>query len=233
MIKNQVSINKQLNIDIKIFITMYPNVIFVDKNNKQTLLRNKSKKIYFTENKIINNIPNSIRVIIFTYCFNKLTDNLPEHITNITFGNIFNQLVNNLPNSILFLTFGDNFNQSVDKLPNSIIKIQFGINFKQPIHNLPNFAGKIKTTINNNQIVNKFLKSQAKLIFNIKCQKEMKRSCKLNFLPPTIEFVNLIYNTMCCRMYYKINDFKIHNYELINNDVLVDCLYYKRKLDNI
>ena len=77
-------------------------------------------------NQPIDNLPDSLTHLTFSYCFNQPIDNLPDSLTHLSFGDNFNQTVDKLPNSITHLTFGKKFDQSVDNLPNTITHLTLG-----------------------------------------------------------------------------------------------------------
>lgn len=110
---------------------------------------NTLKKIRFGEqfNKSVNNLPNSIEILIFGRYFNQPVNNLPCSLTHITFGYEFNQPIDNLPTGLKYIRFtiASKFKQSIDNLPNSLEYLLFGYlcEFSGSLENLPNSIKKI------------------------------------------------------------------------------------------
>lgn len=81
----------------------------------------------FNESLDPDDIPPSIRVLIFGNHFNQSLDNLPPTIEVIIFPNYsnFNWPLNNLPVKLKAIIFGKNYNQNLNLLPSSLLFVEF------------------------------------------------------------------------------------------------------------
>ena len=81
---------------------------------------------------VAENLPSTIKNLIFGWNFNQQVDNLPSKIKYLMFGKNFNQLVDNLPNSVKHLILGNEFNMPIDALREctELEEIILGNNFK-------------------------------------------------------------------------------------------------------
>ena len=92
-------------------------------------------------NKPVENLPSSLKTLIFGFHFNQRVDNLPPNLNKLIFDHDFNQPIDNLPvglNSLVFRYYwlGSKFNQPISHLPPDLTRIAFGKNFNQDIDNL-------------------------------------------------------------------------------------------------
>ena len=79
------------------------------------------------------NLPSSLKKIIFGRHFNKPIKYLSPLLEHLEFDTKFNQPINNLPETLKYLKFGDNFNQSIHYLPKTLTYLKFGDDFNHPI----------------------------------------------------------------------------------------------------
>ena len=92
----------------------------------------------------VDNLPDSVKKIVFDCYFNDCVDNLPKSVKKIEFGYYFNQTVNKLPNSVKYIKFGCKFNQKIDKLPKQLKSLKLGDNFNKKIDKLPEQLKSLK-----------------------------------------------------------------------------------------
>jgi len=76
------------------------------------------------------------KILCFGLRFNQNVDNIPNNIRQIQFSYDFNQSVDNLPTEIMIIDFSYYFNKSVDFLPSGLKCLSLGPKFNQPIDNL-------------------------------------------------------------------------------------------------
>jgi hypothetical protein len=84
--------------------------------------------------------PNPIEVIKFPPKFNEPIDNLPNTVKKIIFSrhnSKFNCKIDDLPTSLEFLETGYSFNQPINSLPQSVTYLVLGKKFSQSLDNLP------------------------------------------------------------------------------------------------
>ena len=156
---------------------------YVDANNLPKTL----KFIVFGRsfNQSVDNLPQTLISIKFGYCFNKNVDNLPKKLRIIKFGVWFNQTVDNLPPTVKFIIFGRRFNKSVDKLPQSLKSIIFGEIFNRPVDNLPEKLRYVVFDYWFNQNVDKLPQSLELITFGENFYQSLKN------LPKTVKKIKL------------------------------------------
>lgn len=96
----------------------------------------KSIKIYDEE--LLNDLPTSIKTIIFDKDFNKSVNGIiPDGIEKLIFGMKFNKKISNIPNSVKSLEFGFNWNMYLSDIPDHIEFVSFGMNYNNIIKEYP------------------------------------------------------------------------------------------------
>lgn len=211
------------NIDKKIIqvIIQYSveNIYFKNNYDKESKYNDKSSYNISNFDAYIDDLPISIKTIVFSDKFNNYLDNLPDSITSLTFGPKYFQPLDNLPNSLTTLKLYCKITASeLYDLPNSIIELTL---FNNEYTNYEYIPDTVKSlTILSDCKINKFPNSirQLHLFANVlfdelpdtityltigkefkrkfnKYPKELKEIKKYNlwkdnFVTSTIEYIN-------------------------------------------
>jgi hypothetical protein len=113
-----------------------------------------SKIIFPTKslfNKKINDLPNSLKLLVLGNKFNNQLNNLPDNLEVLFVGTEFNQDLNNLPSKlkILHFDFGSAFNSQIKNLPSKIKHLSLPSDkYNYQIFNTFNNCVKIKSGTN-------------------------------------------------------------------------------------
>jgi hypothetical protein len=100
------------------------NIYFKNNYDKESKYNDKSYHNISNFDVYIDELPISIKTIVFTDNFNNYLDNLQDSITSLTFGPKYSQALDKLPNSLITLKLYCNITASkLYDLPNSIIKL--------------------------------------------------------------------------------------------------------------
>lgn len=168
------------------YLTKFNKIVFIENEMDEN-------KYYFMRssnfNQSVNNLPLSIKEIIFGYKFNCEVNKLPALISKIKFGTCFNQSVNNLPPLLKELNFGDNFNQPVNNLPRLIENLEFGLSFNQSVNKLPIFIKNLNLSGFFHKSINKLPNSIIELRLGEYYKNKIKR------LPDNLEYLIFNYNS--------------------------------------
>ena len=218
------------NLTNKVIIETITNskiLIFIDDLNA---FLNKKKLRYFTDeklnlertsfigwdeiivgkflgfNKIISNLPDTIKYIKLPDRFNGNISSLSSTITHIIFGKNFDSNIDCLPEQIEYLYLGEkfskpvenvscclkklifdtnsDFNHNLDNLPNFLEYLILPWNYSQPLDNLPNFLVYLELPNKYTYCLNNLSDSIEKIIF-YSCDK-IKKIINNKFTVPTV-----------------------------------------------